>query len=342
MKVCLLGVYNENLDEGMIKSSFYITNELSKNHQILPLDLRKVTSKSFWKNLKEFNPQIVHYIHGSSFKSFLLLKIISLYCRNVKTIISIMHPHFSTSKHLIYFIKPDLTLVQSNEMENMFKAMKCRTEFLPVGSVDIVRFNPKLKEKKNELRDKYGVDKDKFVLLHVGSIKRGRNVLLLKELQGRNNNQVVIVGPVSTGTHQEVLHQLEEAGCIVWRKYFENIEKIYALSDCYVFPVLPPQRGIMGETVSDSIEMPLSVLEAMSCNLPVISTRFGALHRIFDASDGLFFVDKDDDFIAILESIKYNNIIIKTREKVAPYSWDNIGKKLEEIYLEMMGEPNEK
>ena len=342
MRICLLGQYNENLDEGMTKTSYYINRELSKNHNTLPLDLRKVASKSFWRELREFNPQVVHYIHGSSIKSFILLKIISLYCRNAKTIISMMLPRLSISKHLIYFIKPYLTLVQSNEMESMFKAMKCRTDFRPMGGVDVVRFNPKLKEKKSELRDKYGVDKDKFVLLHVGSIKRGRNVLLLKELQGRNNNQVVIVSPVSIGVHQEVLHQLEEAGCIIWRKYFENVEDIYALSDCYVFPVLPPQRGIMGETVPDSIEMPLSVLEAMACNLQVITTKFGALPRIFEEGNGLFFADSADDFIVALESIKCNNIAIKTREKVLHYSVDNIGKELEEIYLEMMGEPNEK
>ena len=336
MKVCLLGVYNENLDEGMIKSSFYITNELSKNHQILPLDLRKVTSKSFWKNLKEFNPQIVHYIHGSSFKSFLLLKIISLYCRNAKTIISIMHPHFSTSKNLISFTKPNLTLVQSDEMDRMFKVLGCETEFLPVGGVDPEKFNPNLKKNKDELREKYGVDKNKFVILHVGSIKRGRNVLLLKELQGRNNNQVVIVGPVSTGTHQEVLHQLEEAGCIVWRKYFENVEEIYALSDCYVFPIVL-KKDSMGRASADSIEMPLSVLEAMACNLQVITTKFGALPRIFEGGDGLFFADSVDDFIVALESIKCNNIAIKTREKVVPFSWEGIGKKLEENYAMLIG-----
>lgn len=336
MRICLLGEYNENLDEGMRKTSFYINKELSKNHNTLPLDLRNVASKSFWKELKKFNPQIIHYIHGASLKSFTLLKIISLYCRNAKTVISMAHPHLSIFKHLIYFIKPDLTLVQSDRMESMFKAMKCRTEFLPIGGVDIEKFNPNLSKNRDTLREKYGIDKDKFVVLHVGSIKSGRNVLLLKKLQGRNNNQVVIVGPVSTGTHQEVLHQLEEAGCIVWREYFENVEEIYALSDCYVFPVVL-KKDSLGRASADSIEMPLSVLEAMACNLQVITTKFGALPRIFEGGDGLFFADSVDDFIVALESIKCNNIAIKTREKVVPFSWEGIGKKLEENYAMLVG-----
>ena len=336
MKICILGEFNEILDEGMRLSSYHIFKELQKNHQIIPLDLKKVISKSFWRYLKEFNPEIVYYIHGSSLKSVILLKIISLYCRGAKTIISMMRPNFSIiSKYLISFIKPDLTLVQSDEMERTFKALKCKTEFLPISGVDTEKFNPKLREKKEELRQKYGINRDKFVILHVGSIKKGRNVLLLKKLQEKSDdNQVLIVGAVSTGIRKEVLHQLEKAGCIVWKKYFKDVEEIYALSDCYVFPVLS-KKDILGRNAADCIEMPLSVLEAISCNLPVISTKFGALPRVFEEGDGLIFVDKEEEFIDTLEKIKNADINIRTREKVLPYSWENVVRRLEKIYEEL-------
>lgn len=340
MRICLLGEYNGNLDEGMRKSFYYITNELSKRHDLLPLDVRKVTAKSFWRNLKTFNPQIVHFFPGATIKSFLLLKIISLYCHDAKTVISILQPYFTISRHLISFIRPDLTLVQSERMEEFFNGMNCKTEFLPLGGVDVERFNPKLKESKNELREKYGVDTDKFVVLHVGSIKKGRNVLVLKKLQERNNNQVIIVGAVSQGIHHEILHKLEKAGCRVWRKYFERVEEVYALSDCYVFPTIL-KNDSMGNATADSIEMPLSVLEAMACNLPVISTRFGALPRLFDGEAGLFFVDGEPDFAGALENIKCGEIAINTREKVLPYSWEAIGKKLEEYYAGLIGTSDE-
>ena len=67
-----------------------------------------------------------------------------------------------------------------------------------------------------------------------------------------------------------------------------NIEEVYALSDCYVFPT-PPMNKI------NSIEIPLSVLEAMACNLSVITTKFGALPKVFEEGDGLIFVDDGED-----------------------------------------------
>lgn len=340
MRVCLLGEYNENLDEGMRKVSYHFAEELTKRHQVLTLDLRNVFTKTFWRDIKVFNPEIIHCIQGPSVKLFILLKIISVYCRDAKTILSAtMHPGFSfLSKRFIPLFTPDMILVQSDDAEKIFKKKGCETDFLPYG-VDVKRFKPVTTGAKERLKEKYGIEKKEFVILHVGSIKYGRNVQSLEKLQ-KGNNQVLIVGPISAGIHLRVYQQLIEVGCLVWRKYIENIEEIYALSDCYVFPVVL-KKNSMEMTSADSIEMPLSVLEAMSCNLPIISTRFGALPRVFEEGNGLVFVDEEDDFIAALEKIKNYNIDIETREKVLPYSWDSIGKKLEEIYSKLMGETNE-
>lgn len=333
MKICLLGEFSENLDEGMRKTSSHFAEELSKDHQVLTLDLRNIFTKTFWKSVKNFNPQIIHYVHGPSLKSFILLKLISIYCHDVKTVMSAMHPGFSLlSKRFIPLFKLDLILVQSYEMEAMFKKYGCKTEFLPCG-VDVERFKPVTEEEKKELQENYGVDTEKFAILHVGSIKEGRNVQLMEKLQ-KENNQVIIVGAVSTWIGKNLAQQLKKSGCIVWRKYFKNIEDIYALSDCYLFPT-PPINKL------NSIEMPLSVLEAMSCNLPVITTKFGALPRVFQDGDGLFFVEDEEDIFTALEELM-NGITINTRVKVMLYSWTNVVEKLETIYHNLVsGDINE-
>lgn len=329
MRICLLGEYSRNLDEGMRKVSFHFSEELTKHHQVLTLNLKRIFFRNFLKNIKNFNPQIIQYIPGPTIKSFIVLKVLSRYCREAKTVMSAMHPSFSfLSKRFIPLLKPDLILTQSNETEGKFKKLGCETEFLPCG-VDVKKFNPNLRENKEELMEKYGIEKEKFLILHIGSIKEGRNVQLLEKLQKENNqNQVVIVGAVSTGIDKNLAQQLKKTGCFVWSKYFSNVEEIYALSDCYLFPT--PSKNKL-----NSIEMPLSVLEAMSCNLPVVTTKFGALSRVFKAGGGLFFAEGEETFVNALKKIKKGEDV-KTREKVLPYSWENIGEKLEEIYSELL------
>ena len=63
--------------------------------------------------------------------------------------------------------------------------------------------------------------------------------------------------------------------------------------------------------------------------------QFGALTRVFKEGNGLIFVDKEEDFIITLENVKSDVIDVKTREMVLPYSWGNITKKLEKIYVKV-------
>ena len=336
MRICLLGEFSGNMDEGMRKVSIHLAEELSKHHKVFSLDLGSVFSKTFWKGIKDFNPQLIHYIFGPTLRSFVLLKIISFYCPGAKTVMSAMRPYFSSlSKYLIPPLKPNLVLAQSYEMEGIFKKLGCKTEFLPCG-VDTRRFGPDLAMTKDELREKHRINKEKFIILHIGSIKEGRNIQLLGKLQ-KKNNQVVIVGSTSTGIDQKTYQQLKRAGCLIWTNYFERMEEIYALSDCYVFPVVP-KKDIMGRHIADSIEMPLSVLEAMSCNLPVITTKFGALPRIFKEGNGLIFAETEteEDFIYGLKEIKNGGVEVRTREKVLPCSWENVVERLEKIYEELV------
>ena len=323
MKICLLGEYSGDFEEGMKNTTFYLSQELIKYHEVLLLNPRDIFSINFWKKIKKFNSQIIHYVPGPSVKSFVVVKALAFYCRNAKTVMSAIHPHLSSfPQKIIPLLKPDLMLVQSIDTEKMFNNLGCETKFLPSG-VDVKRFVPvSIKEK---LREKYGIEKSKFVVLHAGSIKAGRGIEIFKKIQGEGN-QVIILGNKSMGVEEQIYRSIEESGCKVWVKYFKDVEEIYALSDCYIFPT-PPMNKL------NSIEIPLSVLEAMSCNLPVITTKFGALARIFDEGEGLLFIDKEEEFTDALEKVKTRGIKdIKTRGKVLLYSWENVCERLEKIY----------
>ena len=325
MRICMVGDFSENLDEGYKNITFHIADELSNHHKIMKLNIKEIFSIDFWKEVRNFNfPQIIHHLTAPTLLSFIVLKILALYWRDAKTITSALYPQFSSlPKRFIPLFKPDLILTQSYESDRTFTDLGCRTRFLSNG-VDTEKFVPVTKNLKEKLREKYGISKDKFVVLHVGHLEGKRNLQIFDRIQSENNH-VVIIGSKYVTTDQEIYQHLKNKGCIIYMGYFKNIEEMYALSDCYIFPVI---KG-------GSILTPLSVMEAMSCNLPVITRDFDGLIRIFSEGDGLIFAKKDEDFIRAMDMIK-KGIEVKTREKVLPYSWKNIAIELEEIYNKIL------
>jgi len=322
MKIMLIGSLKGNLDEGMHNITFNLYRELSKEHEVLLVDTKNPFVS--FKKVRSFKPEIIHYIHGPTFLSFLLTKFLSIRS-DAKTVLSAPQPKIFNSPFasLASFIRPSIVLAQSRKSEIMFKRMGIITSFLPNG-VNINKFLPASHKRKEALREKYGVDNKKFIVLHVGPIKKNRNVNFLTKIQS-NKIQVIIVCSTSFSPEKEVYIELLKSGCLVWKCFFSNIEEIYQLSDCYIFPVTDP----LG-----CIEIPLSVMEAMSCNLPVISTAYGGLPDIFSEGKGLFFVKKLEEIPDKLKEAK--SVKAQTRRLVLPYSWEKIVKKLVRIYHKLI------
>jgi glycosyltransferase involved in cell wall biosynthesis len=269
LKVCLVGHFVKNPDEGVRNVTNHIAHGLERNG----VEVRKINISSFasWREIKVFNPDVIHYILSPTFIGFINTKFLSFMQSNAKSVISAVHTAIPNWKFLSLF-RSDIVLIQSYESEKVFKSIGCQTFFLPNG-VDINKFKSIDDKTKQKLIKKYDIPSDKFIILHLASLKKERNLGIFSNLQQYEDNQVVIVGRAGEKMDEKVFRELKNAGCIVWTGYFPNLEEIYTLSDCYVFPTIDKKA---------CIETPLSVLEAMSCDLPVITTKFGALHRLFE------------------------------------------------------------
>jgi glycosyltransferase involved in cell wall biosynthesis len=311
----------------MMKVAFHLSKRLSRVHQVFCANAREsIFAFGFWKKIKKSQPEIVHIILRPSIVTLALAQFVKSYCNTTKVLMSALQPPRYLAEAIFSLVKPDLILIQSIQTQQIFIKFGYKTAFLPNG-VDVKRFHPVSKSVKMKLRKKYSINEEKFVALHIGHILKGRNLEILNEIMEERDNQVIIVGSNVFKLNKQVYTSLMEHGCIVWQKHFPSIEEIYQLADCYVFPVV---------NSSSCIDLPLSVMEAMACNLPVLSTRFGGLPQTFSEGDGLAFINGPAGLIDKLHILKQDlrecSIDIRTREKVLPYSWKNVSARLEEIY----------
>lgn len=334
MNVCLIGNFSETLDEGMKVIAQCLAQELVKYHHVLKVSMYKAFRFDVWRKLSKFHPDILHYVSGPSPFSFMILWALQVSCRvqshhPINAVMSATQPWlpFNSISFLRKF-KPNLLIVQSNRNEEYFRRMGFYVKYLPNG-VDVKRFTPVKERQKEELRTKYGFGDNEFIILHVGPIRANRGLDVMKHVANVKDCRVLIVGSTSSPAKKSVFLDLVKSGCIVWRKYIKSIPEIYQLADLYVFPV---------EDQFGSIDVPLSVLEAMACNLPVITTRFGGFPRMFSEEDGFFFVKSRHELPQAVGEVR-SHILgrrVDTRTKVMPYSWDNISRILSRYYQDLL------
>jgi len=337
MRICLLGDFTGNPDEGMKNVSRNIRDRLALKHDIMAINPRDILIRTILRNIRSFRPEIIHYLHGPTIRSLIILKLAKLLSgNNARTVCSATKPYFSkVTRHFLPLLRPDLILTQSLIWEEFFSRHDYKVKFFPNG-VDTSKFSPATGDEKRKLRKKWGISYDKFVALHVGHIRKNRNLEVFKRIQKIPGLQVVIVGGTTNHANKALKDELVSANCKVYHRYIDNISDLYKMADLYVFPTkydhkkLPESYNKVG-----AIDLPLSILEAMSCNLPVITTPFGALPRIFIEGNGLYYFQSVKELVAKLHEVKRKKSV-ETRMMIKSYDWNYIIDKLDKVYEEIL------
>ena len=324
MKIVFLSNYYGTLDEGMANVSYNIFQNLQPKFDNLSLLNIRNVGMDFWRKILSSKVDIVHCFPGPTLKGLVLVKIIQI-LTNCKTVISATQPSLPKMKYfklLSAFLKPNIVLVQSQKSESFFKQLNYKTKFVPNG-VDLEKFIPVEKEVKSKIRKQYGFAQNDFIILHVGPLKIGRNQRSLIKIP---DAKILLVVSMTNPSEEAAYQELKNENVIIWKRYIPNIQEIYALADVYVWPSIEEFNGI---------EIPLTVLEAMSCNLPVITTRYGGLERILQDGDGLFFIDEPEHINKLILQIKSDNSRLATRKKLESLSWKNIANEIAHVYYDL-------
>jgi glycosyltransferase involved in cell wall biosynthesis len=340
-RICLLSDdLSGRADEGAKKWTVAIAAALRRRHEVSLLSARGpsavpevrvvptgrgFTGKALRDELRSWQPDVLVYAARASatFASFLRARLLKLYCPNARVVLlgfQTRH-HNAWQRALIRLIAPDLVAVQSAANGDYLASLGCRVAILPSG-VDLDTFRPIPRERRALLRAAYGLDPDRPIALHIGHMEPQRGIGVLADLAARGDCQVVLVTSSTTAHHadQALGQALRRAGVILLTDYQPRVEELFQLADCYVFPV---------RSTDNAIEAPLSVLEALACDLPVVTTRFGGLPRLFAGAThpGLVFVDTPEELINAATWL-CQAPLPGSRTLVEPYAWERVADDL--------------
>jgi glycosyltransferase involved in cell wall biosynthesis len=335
-RICRICIVSDDLagppDEGVRKFTLAISTALKRLHVVEVLTTQRTAptygvrsvpapktflSRKLRAVLQRMEPEVLIYAthRSATFFSFIRARVLRTYCPDAYIVLLGLQTrrHNWWQQRIIRTIRPDLVIVQSEANRAYLEGIGCHAAVIHSG-VDSETFQPVDAERRHILRAKYGIAGDRPVVLHVGHLQAGRGIGILGELAASGECQVLLVASSSTQHEDAMRRQLQASGVTILSEYLPQIEELYQIADCYVFPVA---------TTDNAIEVPLSVLEALACDLPVVATRFGGLPSMFgdQPHPGLVFVDTAEELVR--EAVRLcDERVSGVRPLSLPYSWD--------------------
>ena len=185
-------------------------------------------------------------------------------------------------------------------------------------------------------REKYGIAKEKKIILCISRIDYQKNQkILLEIIKNHPDTHLLLIGPVTAQWYFEELQCEAEksgvSGCVTVIPGLppDSIELLQALKSAYCF-ILPSRHEPFG----------IAALEALDAQVPLIASAVGGLRDfLVDGKNALLF--EDNNAVSLLEAyckldaVKAQ-LIEGGRVTADSYNWQSIAARLTDIYRRLL------
>ena len=227
----------------------------------------------------------------------------------------------------------DAAIALSEKDKKIFESLGARNSYVIPNGIDLNMFENL--PSRDIFRDKYGI-KGRMIL-NVGRLEKIKGQKILIEafpniIKDFSDTMLVIVGEDwgELKYLKEIVEDLNLKDNVIFTGSvpYEKMPEVYSAADVFVLPSF--HEGLPG-----------TLLEAMACGLPIVTTDVGGMPEVLGNAGSIV---KPEEVHLLAQAIKtpFLNSKIKeqktklAKEKIKNYSWENISKRILQLYEELL------
>ena len=286
MVIHIIGTVNGQINEGMRNIATHLATALEKENTVLYSRLKQIPQIVL--NAKRADATLI--FARANKRVYSLASIVTKLCRNT-WIVLVQKPDADfVDRNNKHPLKCSYLSILESDMKDVKTVPGKQKKRFSVG-IGTDKFVPVSAEQRQSLKRKYGFNPAKPLVVHVGHCSKGRG---LEDFTRIRTAQRMVV---ASGMFEDenIVRVLNEAKIQIHKGYLEHVEEVYQMADAYLFPT---------RSAEFVISIPLSVMEALSCGVPVIGYgSFGNLKEIQAADGAVTLIDHADQIDTVLPEV---------------------------------------
>ncbi len=286
MIIHVIGTVNGEVNEGMRNIATHISRAFEKEHTVIYSGLRQLPKIVFDSKKAD----VTFIFAWADKRIYDLVKAVSVICPAVWVVLVQKPSYEFLALAAENPLQCGYLYMFDEDVKGLTVAEGRAVRRFSVG-INAEKFTPPAQADTRALKEKYGFDPDRPLVMHVGHCSGGRGLEDFLKIRGA---QRLII---ASGMFEDegLVKALEDDGVTIMSGYLENVEEIFQMSDAYLFPT---------RSSANVISIPLSVMEALACGVPVIGYRsFGNLNAIGCEEGAVTLIDAADEIDEVLPQV---------------------------------------